>query len=519
MKKFWLSNIITLIITTLILIHYSSYAQTTNNDTNKIASKETDEIANMLDSIAILNIFPDTISEPGISLNPFFKLSDSSNMSYYDSIYRSGLYFLSLSSPFEYVYNENIKSYIELYGIKKAKLTSRMLGLGELYFPLFEEYLDKYKLPLELKYLAIIESALNPMAKSRAGAAGIWQFMLNTGKKYGLNVTSYVDERNDPLKSTIAACQHLSDLYNLYKDWALVLAAYNAGAGNVNKAILRAKLSENEKLSFWKIKNYLPRETQNYVPAFIGVSYVMTYYKLFGITPVKPDFAYDEIDTLIITQPLSFKQICEVLCVPEDELKFLNPTYKKGFIPASENTPYILRLRKNYITEYIQNEYTLYNYNNEIIADKYFQQIAANSYTPNVNKIKKYENDNDIHIVKKGESLNIIARKYNCSVSQIMKWNNLKNPMVHPNQKLLVKQPNQNNNDSNNIAVNNNSNNNNSDNNKPKIIYHTIRKGDTLWGIANQYEGVTVDDIKKLNNIKENQKLMPGQKLKIAIDI
>lgn len=493
-------------------------AQPACEDTNKVVSEKTDEISEMLDNLANINIFSDTVSTTNLSTNPFFITNDS-NLSYKDSMYRASLYLLSLSSPFEYVYNDIVKNYIELYGIKRANLTSRMLGLSEIYFPLFEEYLDKYQLPMELKYLAIVESALNPIARSRAGATGLWQFMFNTGKLYGLKVTSYTDDRKDPLKATIAACEHLRDLYNTFNDWALALAAYNAGAGNVNRAIIRAKLPENEKPNFWNIRSFLPRETQNYVPAFIGVSYVMKNYDKFGINPIKPDFTYNEIDTFIINKPLSFEQIEKVLCIPEDEISFLNPLYTKKFIPASDENPQVLRLRKNYVNEYLENEYTLFTYENKVVSSMFSQQLAASKNNQKTNN-KSGNNQNKSgknYVVKKGESLNIIARKFNCSVSDIMDWNNLKSPMIHPNQKLIVSAT---------VATNTNNKNPISNvtdkdgvaNNNSKIIYHTIRKGDTLWDIANKYNGVSIEEIKKLNNLKNHHKLMPGQKIKIAVE-
>jgi len=234
--------------------------------------------------------------------------------------------------------------------------------MSEIYFPLFEEQLDKYDLPLELKYLAIIESALNPVAKSRAGASGLWQFMLTTGKLYDLQVTSYVDDRLDPYKATVAACRHLKDLYNIYHDWAIVLAAYNAGAGCINRAIRTANLDTSERITYWKIQRFLPVETQNYVPAFIGASYTMTYATEHNLYPVQPPVMHCDMDTITITKDFNISQIASYLCVPEEDIKFLNPAYKKGIIPATKEKPYVLCLPRKFMGDFISNEDAIYCY-------------------------------------------------------------------------------------------------------------------------------------------------------------
>jgi len=426
-----------------------------------------------------------------------------------------------------------------------------MLGLAEVYFPLFEEQLDKYNIPLELKYLAIVESALNPRAGSHVGAKGLWQFMYGTGKVYGLKVTSLIDDRYDPLKATVAACEHLRDLYDIYGNWSLALAAYNSGAGNVNKALRR---SGNVK-SYWAIWPFLPRETRGYVPAFIAVNYVMSYSTEHNLYPIDPGILFNEIDTIKVKEVLSFDQISEMLGVPYEDVKFLNPQYKKQIIPPSNGKEYFLRLPKKYIGDFIENETALYNYKTKkgIQKDKLLAQIEkaknrnfhivrsgenlgviAKRYRCYISQIKRWNNlrgntiyprqklivygsayssqkqksyktpvkrstQGSAHIVKNGENLALIAKKYNCTTTDLKEWNNLKSSKIFPKQKLIVYKP---------VS---------STSKSGKFMYHTIRKGDTLWDIAKEYDGVTVEQIKRLNKIRNYRRLKPGQKIKIAV--
>ena len=217
------------------------------------------------------------------------------------------------------------------------------MAVSEYYFPMFEEHLAKYNIPLELKYLAIVESALNPKAKSRVGASGLWQFMYPTGKQYNLEVNSYVDERHDPLKATEAACQYLSHLYEIFGDWSLVLASYNAGPGNVSKAIRRSGGSQN----YWNIRKFLPRETANYVPAFLATMYIYEFKKEHGILPKKATLTYFETDTIMVKKQMSFKHISELLDISVEQIEFLNPIYKLKVIPFEEDKAHYLRLPKN----------------------------------------------------------------------------------------------------------------------------------------------------------------------------
>jgi len=414
-------------------------------------------------------------------------------------------------SPFEYVYNDQVRMFIDLYAYKKRALTSRIIGLSQIYFPLFEEQLDKYNMPLELKYLAVIESALNPIANSRAGAKGLWQFMYGTGKVYGLKVTSYVDDRFDPYKSTIAACEHLQDLYDIYGNWSLALAAYNSGAGNVNKAIRRAGGIKN----FWTIYPYLPKETRSYVPAFIAASYVLTYATEHNIKPVDPGILYYDIDTVMVKNVLTFDQISEMLNVPMDELIFLNPWFKQKVIPATPEFPYSLRLRKEFVGNFISNEAALYAYKTKANLQRdSLQVLVENSYR-----------STQVYIVRSGDNLASIAKKYNMTVSELKALNNLTSNYVKAKKRLLVytrdsrveplppsvtgsgktetstasaakeQAPDE----QETVAA-------------PK--YHIVKKGETLSLIAGKYK-CSVNQIMSWNNLSKST-IFVGQKLKVG---
>ena len=472
---------------------------------------------------------------------------------YPDSIYDQRIALLNKETPFELTYNREVQSYINLYAVRKRKLTAKMLGLAEIYFPMFEEALDRYNMPLEIKYLAIVESALNPSAGSHKGAKGLWQFMYGTGKVYGLKVSSLVDDRYDPMKSTIAACEHLTDLYNIYNDWSLALAAYNSGAGNVNRAIRRAGGTKN----YWAVWPFLPRETRGYVPAFIAVNYVMNYAPEHNIYPMRPGMFYYDIDTVSISDVLAFDQLNEMLGIPLDELKFMNPQFKMNIIPASPEKKYTLRIPRTYTDDFLNNEQQLYAYktrkgierekllaevekvkdrNIHIVKSGESLGLIAKRNRVYVNQIKRWNNlksntiypgqklvlygsgvgtykqkssspvvrsaEKSNHIVKNGENLGLIAKKYKCSVTDLKEWNNLRNSKIYPNQKLVVYKP---------------AEKTKSSVKEGKYLYHIVRKEDTLWDIAKKYDEVTVDKIKSLNNITNSKRLKPGQKIKIAV--
>ena len=414
-----------------------------------------------LDSLANLKFFTNSVFTTDVAkLNKYGFPADSVPV-YADSVYAWRIRNMNVDSPFEYVYNEQVRSFIDLYAAKKRRLTSRMLGLAELYFPMFEEHLDKHDLPLEFKYLAIIESALNPIARSRAGAAGLWQFMLGTGKLYDLKVSSYVDDRCDPYKATIAACRHLKDLYDIYGDWFIVLAAYNAGPGSVNRAIRNSGLDTNDVITYWKIQSFLPRETQNYVPAFIGVSYVMEYAAEHNLYPLQPPFLNCDIDTVVIRDDMTFQQISSFLCIPLETVQFLNPAYRKGIIPATKENPYVVRLPREYMDEFINNQLAISNYKStqEIEYQAQLAKMATTKTTPAVQAVKPAP----------GTSGTPVKQATNAQT------------------------------------------------NYSKYVYHTVQKGDSLWSIASKYKGTSVDEIRRLNNLSVKQTIYPGQKLKIGL--
>jgi membrane-bound lytic murein transglycosylase D len=403
---------------------------------------------------------------------------------YSDSVYRDRINSMAVGTPFEFVYNQQVKHFIDVYAVKKRNLTSRMLGLAELYFPLFEEQLDNFDVPLELKFLPIIESALNPIAKSRAGASGLWQFMLGTGKMYDLKVTSLVDDRCDPYKSTVAAAKHLHDLFNIYHDWALCLAAYNAGAGTVNRAIRLANIDSSEHVTYWKIQNFLPKETQNYVPAFIAVSYIMEFATEHNLYPTQPPLLHCDVDSIMLTKSFSLSQISSYLCLSLENIQFLNPAYRKGVIPATKENPYVLRLPREYMDEFIVNEDNIYCYKTPQ-ESAYLAQLRMMPETKTVSKTTPTKST-----VVKTTSTPVKTTTQTPTQTPTVSagTNSQTKPLITTTSS-----------------------------NYNKIVYHTVQKGDSLWSIASKYSGVSVDEIRKLNNLTSKTTIHPGQKLKIGL--
>ncbi len=325
-------------------------------------------------------------------------------------------------------YNNMVRTCIDRYTTRNRSLVSYMLGMSEFYMPIIEEEIDRQGIPHELKYLPIIESALNPKAVSRANAKGLWQFIFSTAKLYGLRSNNYIDERFDPIKSTKAALRYLNDLYGIFGSWELAIAAYNCGPGNVKKAIMRS----GGKTDFWKIYRWLPRETRGYLPMFIAANYIMTYHKEHGIYPLEPATPIIT-DTVVVNKNLHFKQITDICEADIEEIRALNPQYIKDIIPGA-NEPFVLRLSNSKLTRFIANEDTIYKHRQE----EFFP-------TESLEKMLKQAKDNDDgrgtlkrHKIRRGETLGSIALKYRVTVKQIMKWNNMRNTNIREGKYLKI---------------------------------------------------------------------------------
>ncbi len=410
-----------------------------------------------------------------------------------DSVYVKRL--IDMNSFITLPYNDIVRNYIILYSEKMPSKMAKILGLGKYYNPIFDEIFNKYDLPEELKAMAVIESSLNPLAVSRVGAKGMWQFMYGTAKLYGLQIDSFVDQRMDPVASADAAARYLSDSYKIFGDWALAIASYNCGAGNVSKAIRRS----GGKTNFWDIYYYLPRETRGYVPAFVGALYAMHYYKEYGITPESAPFS-PQIDTMKINKMLHFKQVSELVGVSVDELRNLNPQYRHDIVPGN-NREYILKIPRQYTNQWIAVEDSLYAY-------------KASEYLNPVN-IKKITDGGDgqriVYKVRSGDTLSKIATNYKTTVKNIQKWNNLSSTNIRVGQTLVIYRggsaPAS-------VSSSSSSSTSSSSSSSTGETIYTVKSGDNLTKIASRYPGVSVQNIKTANGLKSDN-LKVGQKLKI----
>lgn len=349
-----------------------------------------------------------------------------------DSIYIERLQ--QINSFIELNYNQVVKRFINAYTNKNKSQVEIMLGLSEYYFPFFEEILDRNNLPQELRMLPVIESALNPKAVSRVGATGLWQFMYGTGRMYKLTINSYVDERRDPIKSSEVAVKFLSDLYSIYNDWTLVIAAYNCGPGNVNKAIRRS----GGKRNYWELYYYLPRETRGYVPAFIAATYAFNFYKEHGLTPRPINFP-TTTDTIIVNKMLHLKQVSEVLDIPIEQLRDLNPQYKQDIIPGKFK-PYPLRIPLSYVGAFIDNEQAIYTHNDTV----YFNPKTTISPEQFKSSYQHYVPSGSIkyiYKVKEGDVPGSVAQRFGVKVSQLKDWNNIRRNIIRIGQKLTIYVP------------------------------------------------------------------------------
>ena len=346
----------------------------------------------------------------------------------HDSVYINRL--SRIASVIHLPYNDKVRRYIVSYTQSWRKTTERILSLSDYYFPIFEEIFSSYGLPLELKTMSVIESALNPKAVSRVKATGAWQFMFRTAKFYGLDITTFVDERCDPVASCHAAAKYLSSMYKVFGDWSLVIASYNCGEGNVRKAIRKA----GGKTDFWEIYPYLPRETRDYIPLFIGATYAMTYYKEHGLKKVAPIMPI-AVDTFEINKMLHFEQISNVIGIPVEDIRSLNPQYLRDIIPGKEK-PYTLILPHNYTLSFIDSEDSIYMYKDSI----YFNPKTLAQPATGGNYVASANGKSVTHTVRKGDTVGAIARQYRIRENDLRNWNNIgRNNMIRVGQKLVIR--------------------------------------------------------------------------------
>ncbi len=426
------------------------------------------------------------------------KCSQGSNVLFHDSVYTKRLF--DMPTEMELSFNQVVKQYIDMYANRRRDMVGYMLTIGEYYFPMFEEALDKYGLPLELKYLPVIESALNPVAVSRVGATGLWQFMLRTGQGYGLQVNSLVDERRDPHKSTEAAVRYLKDLYAIYGDWNLVIAAYNCGPGNVNKAIARS----GGKKDYWQIYYNLPRETRGYVPAFIAANYIMNFYNKHNICPIQSFQDMTALDTVHVDNQLHFNQISEVLNIPVSDIRRWNPQFKKDMVPGNyqsyalvlpTNKVYAFLEKKDEITNYRRNDFITHREN----TDRY---LASTGSSVSGNSANVY------YRVKRGDNLSKIASRHRTTVAQLRSWNNLRSTRISVGKSLIVGKravappaaPQQ----TETLVAQQNTNSETETITKTVNEYYRVRSGDNLGKIA-QKNRVTVTQLKSWNGLKSDR--------------
>ncbi|HIP47655.1 MAG TPA: LysM peptidoglycan-binding domain-containing protein [Lutibacter sp.] len=407
---------------------------------------------------------------------------------------------IDAKTPFHVTYNPDLERLIKIYLKTRKASISNLMAKAKYYFPLFEEKLDKYDIPLEMKYLAIVESALRPKARSRVGATGLWQFMYPTGKQYGLSVSSYVDERQDPILATEAACKYLADLYNMFDDWDLALAAYNSGPGNVNKAIRRSGGNKN----YWNLRGFLPRETASYVPIFYATMYLFEYAGEHNLQASSEfNLHHFEIDSIQVKSLLTFEQIQKTTGIDEKLLAFLNPSYKLDIIPFIDGKDYSLVLPKEYVGLFVQNEAQIYALVKE---DEAKREKPLPKYTE-MNQRLRYR-------VRSGDYLGKIASKYGVSVSKIKKWNRLRSNNLRIGQRLTIYPRNFASVKTKKKATKQKSKKHKKKLPKGKYAIYTVKQGDSLWSISQKYKNVSVTQIKEWNSIWGN-KLSVGTKLRI----
>jgi membrane-bound lytic murein transglycosylase D len=451
--------------------------------------------------------------------------SDTAGILYPDTLYESRI--SKINSIISLKFNSIIRDHIHVYTIRQRDEFCAVLGLKDYYFPMIEDVFDSYGLPAELKYMAVIESALVPnIVNGRSGATGMWQFMYSTGRMYGLTINSIVDERKDPVKATHAAARYLKDLYSIYNDWILVLAAYNCGPGNVNKAIVRS----GNKKDYWGIYYRLPRETRGYIPQYIAAVYAITYYKEENLKPLPLNIPVST-DTIMINKDIHLSQISAVLGIPLGELRALNPQYRTGLVPGSSK-PYSLTLPVNHLADFIGRNDTIRNYKSDVYLNRTTRiaDPSRSSYLPADVKGKTKL----LYTVQDGDNLGFISEWYKVGLSDLRYWNDIYRNTIRMGQKLVIyvdpakaefyskinsmsfaekqaltgktvlsntttlaKSPAQ------------------PADSGDEFITYTVRDGDTIWDIVKMFEDVSTSQILSLNNITDPGRIQVGQKLKI----
>ena len=443
-------NIKRLILPFFLLLSFSLFAQETVEKTTPIkpdikltyldSIKKTfvkDDLAACVDSLWLkelsnLDIF-NNLSDDIQNIN----MDDQVDYELPTELLKARLQQMDDKSPFHIEYNQGLENIIKSFLKNRKRSFERLMAVSEYYFPLFEEAFDKQNVPLEIKYLAVVESALNPKAVSRVGATGLWQFVYQTGKQYGLKIDSYVDERSDPLKASEAAAQYMKNMYAIFGDWDLVLASYNSGPGNVAKAIRRSGGQQN----YWNIRKNLPKETQGYLPAFLATMYIYEYHKEHGIVPEKAPIKHFATDTIMIKRQMSFKQISDLIDIPVAQLQILNPSYKLNIVPAYKEQSHFLRLPQDKIAIFTSNESKIYAYVDKEanLREKPFQIVRPIVSQDSVNTFQKLAQAKvRYYRVKRGDNLSTIAQKYDVAVDDIKKWNNIRGNKVAYGKNLKI---------------------------------------------------------------------------------
>jgi membrane-bound lytic murein transglycosylase D len=440
-----------------------------------------------------------------------------------DTLYESRI--RRINSIITLQFNSIIRSHIEVYTIRQREKFSAVLGLKDYYFPMIEDVFDSYGLPVELKYMAVIESALNPsVVNGRSGATGMWQFMYSTGRMYGLTINSVVDERRDPLKATHAAAKYLKDLYKIYDDWMLVIAAYNCGPGNVNKAIRRS----GNKKDYWDIYYRLPRETRGYIPMYVAAAYAINYFPEHNIQPMQLNIPV-ATDTILVTKDIHLSQISAVMGIPMGELRALNPQYKTGLVPGSSK-PFALTLPMNHLGDFIDLNDTIRGYKSDVYlnpATRIADPTRSTNLAPDIKGKTKL-----LYTVQENDNLGYISEWYRVGLSDLRYWNNISKNTIRVGQKLAIYVDPQKSEyfaklntmsfaekqalvgksvSTNAVAATFQP----SVESEGEYITYTVKDGDTIWDIAQAFDNVSTSEVLALNNISDAGKIKPGQKLKI----